>query len=222
MTSQANTTVEQVLKIIDSEQENFRKKYDSYIMRYKMDSNKEREFKNYFEIELGTVISKFLSSSTQTFCKKIIRAYSIEIDQKISETYRNFRKETWESFCSYCNEVLIKFSDEIENLQSSYKDLKSIFTDEVMEEFKQNRPAPTIPRVAGGPMKEWLNAIAKEGPMPGSNFEYSVPLSELVLLGVLAMRTGKRLDWDGKTGRITNDKSLNRYVDITARAGWRV
>lgn len=91
-----------------------------------------------------------------------------------------------------------------------------------MEELKQNRPAPTIPRVVGGPMKEWLNAIAKEGPMPGSNFEYSVPLSEMVLLGVLAMRTGKKLEWDGKSGRITNDHALNRYVDITARSGWKV
>ena len=91
-----------------------------------------------------------------------------------------------------------------------------------MDELKQNRPAPTIPRVVGGPMKEWLNAIAKEGPMPGSNFEYSVPLSEMVLLGVLAMRTGKKLEWDGKSGRITNDHSLNRYVDITARSGWKV
>ncbi len=93
---------------------------------------------------------------------------------------------------------------------------------QAMEELKQNRPAPTIPRVLGGPLKEWLNAIAKEGPMPGSNFEYSVPLSEMVLLGVLAMRTGKRLEWDGKNGRVTNDDSLNRYVDITARAGWKV
>ncbi len=92
----------------------------------------------------------------------------------------------------------------------------------VMEEFKKNRPPATIPRVIGGPMKEWLDAIAKTGPMPGSNFEYSVPLSEMVLLGVVAVRTGKRLEWDAKAGRITNDPSLNRYIKITARDGWKV
>ena len=92
----------------------------------------------------------------------------------------------------------------------------------VMEEFKKNRPAPTLPRVAGGPTKEWLDAIAKTGPMPGSNFEYSVPLSEMVLLGVLAMRTGKKLEWDAKTGRVTNHPALNRYVEISARDGWKV
>ena len=92
----------------------------------------------------------------------------------------------------------------------------------VMEEFKKNRPAPTIPRVVGGPMKEWLDAIMKAGPTPGSNFEYSVPLSEMVLLGVVAVRTGKRIEWDAKAGRITNDPSLNRYIEIAAREGWKV
>ena len=92
----------------------------------------------------------------------------------------------------------------------------------VMEEFKKNRPAPTIPRVVGGPMKEWLDAIAKTGPMPGSNFEYSVPLSEMVLLGVVAVRTGKKLVWDAKSGRITNDASLNKFIKGSARDGWKV
>lgn len=92
----------------------------------------------------------------------------------------------------------------------------------IMEEFKKNRPAASIPRVAGGPVKEWVNAIAKVGPMPGSNFEYSVPLSEMVLLGVVAVRTGKRLDWDAKAGKITNDPALNRYVEVAARDGWKV
>jgi predicted dehydrogenase len=92
----------------------------------------------------------------------------------------------------------------------------------VMEEFKKNRPAPTIPRVIGGPMKEWIDAIAKTGPMPGSNFEYSVPLSEMVLLGVVAVRTGKKLEWDAKAGKVTNDASLNRYIKGAARDGWKV
>ena len=92
----------------------------------------------------------------------------------------------------------------------------------VWEEFKMNRPAPKIPRVLGGPMKEWLNAIAKTGPTPGSNFEYSVPLSEMVLLGVVAVRTGKKLEWDAKAGKITNDPALNKYIKVSARDGWKV
>jgi predicted dehydrogenase len=92
----------------------------------------------------------------------------------------------------------------------------------IWEEFKQNRPAPTIPRVIGGPMREWIDAIAKTGPTPGSNFEYSVPLSEMVLLGVVAVRTGKKIEWDAKSGKITNDPALNKYIKVSARDGWKV
>lgn len=91
-----------------------------------------------------------------------------------------------------------------------------------METFKRNRPPASIPRVSGGPVKEWLNGIDKSGPMPGSNFEYSVPLSEMVLLGVVAVKTGKRIEWDAKKGRITNDRSLNKHIAIHARDGWKV
>ena len=49
-----------------------------------------------------------------------------------------------------------------------------------------------------------------------------VPLSEMVLLGVLAMRTGKRIEWDGQAGRVTNDPKLNDLVRVSARDGWKV
>lgn len=101
-------------------------------------------------------------------------------------------------------------------------DSPRLLGDKVWEEFRQNRPAPKYPRVIGGPVTEWVNAIANKGPLPGSNFEYAVPLSEMVLLGVLAVKTGKRLEWDAKRGRITNDRSLNKHVNISARRGWKV
>jgi predicted dehydrogenase len=92
----------------------------------------------------------------------------------------------------------------------------------VMEEFKKNRPPSTIPLVKGGPLVEWINAIRGEGPAPGSNFEYSVPLTEVILLGALAMRTGKKIEWDAAAGKARNDPALAPFVDIQAREGWRV
>jgi hypothetical protein len=44
----------------------------------------------------------------------------------------------------------------------------------------------------------------------------------MVLLGVVAVRTGKKLVWDAKAGKITNDPSLNKYIKATARRGWKV
>jgi len=90
------------------------------------------------------------------------------------------------------------------------------------DEFKKNRPAPALPRVVGGPMTEWINAIRGTGPLPGSNFEYAVPLAELVLLGVVAQRGGKSFTWDANAGKITSDPALNRLIEIHARDGWKV
>jgi len=91
-----------------------------------------------------------------------------------------------------------------------------------MEQFKKNRPPSTIPLVKGGPLVEWINAVRGEGPRPGSNFEHAVPLTEMILLGALAERTGKKIVWDAKAGRVLNDAALAPLVEIQAREGWRV
>ncbi|MBK1875995.1 Gfo/Idh/MocA family protein [Pelagicoccus mobilis] len=76
-----------------------------------------------------------------------------------------------------------------------------------------------LPRVKGGPHKELLNAI-KGGPTPGSNFDYAAPLTEVVLLGGLAIRSGKTLKWNAKKMKITNHKEVNAFVKEPVRKGW--
>jgi hypothetical protein len=75
-------------------------------------------------------------------------------------------------------------------------------------------PAKSIPRVPNGnPFQEWIDAC-KGGPDAGSNFDYSGPLSETVLLGNLAIRAkGQRLIWDSKDLQVTNLPELNQYID---------
>jgi hypothetical protein len=71
-----------------------------------------------------------------------------------------------------------------------------IIPESAMQAFK--RPPKTIPRVPNGdPHIEWVNACFG-GPKPGSNFDYSGPFTEMVLLGNLAVRVGKKVMWDGK------------------------
>jgi hypothetical protein len=54
-----------------------------------------------------------------------------------------------------------------------------------------------------------------------SNFSYSGPLTETVLLGVLAQRApGRRLEWDGAKMKIRNAPELNQYVHKPYRKGW--
>ncbi|MHC4502997.1 MAG: Gfo/Idh/MocA family protein [Planctomycetota bacterium] len=79
-----------------------------------------------------------------------------------------------------------------------------------MKSYK--RPPKTIPRVPrGDPFGEWIRAC-KGGPKPGSNFDYSGPLSEAVLLGNVAIMARKKIEWDGKNLRCTNVPEANELV----------
>jgi predicted dehydrogenase len=91
---------------------------------------------------------------------------------------------------------------------------------EIRSQWKTNPPAETIPRVNGGPFREWLNAIKGTSPEPGSNFTYASKLTEISLLGVLAQRFNTRIEWDAKAGRITNHPELNAFVKEPVRQGW--
>jgi predicted dehydrogenase len=72
------------------------------------------------------------------------------------------------------------------------------------------RPEPSIPRIKEGHCMDWVRAC-KEAPgsrkETGANFDYSGPLSEMVLMGVVAVRLQglmKELEWDGRNMRFTN------------------
>ena len=71
-----------------------------------------------------------------------------------------------------------------------------------------------------GHYEEWVSAC-KGGPRPVSNFDYSGPLTETVLLGVLALRApGRRLEWDGANQKVKNAPELDQYVRNDYRKGW--
>jgi len=71
-----------------------------------------------------------------------------------------------------------------------------------------------------GHYEEWLLAC-KGAPRPVSNFDYAGPLTEIVLLGVLALRApGKRLEWDGANLKVKNAPELDQYVHTEYRSGW--
>lgn len=83
------------------------------------------------------------------------------------------------------------------------------------------REIERLPQVGkGGPIKEWFRAIKGEGPMPGSNFEYAVPLTEVVLLGAIAQRTGKTIEWDAENMTIVGQPELDVLIKEPAREGW--
>jgi predicted dehydrogenase len=80
-------------------------------------------------------------------------------------------------------------------------------------------PAKTIPRVKGH-HQDWLEAIQNRG-KAGSDFSYGGPLTEIALLGVIAIKmAGTKLEWDAESMRFTNSAEANQYVNPPYRDGW--
>jgi hypothetical protein len=80
-------------------------------------------------------------------------------------------------------------------------------------------PAESYPRT-DGVYKEWTEACKGNGKTGSSFPEHSGPLTEMVLLGNLAVRTGVPLDWDAAAGRVTNHEPANELLHVEYRKGW--
>lgn len=94
-------------------------------------------------------------------------------------------------------------------------------TKQAMMDFNKGVDIPqTYDRVKQkGPFAEWVAAIKGDIKECGSNFDYSAPMTETALLGVLAQRFGGRIEWDPKKG-VTNRPELNAFVKEPVRSGW--
>ena len=84
-------------------------------------------------------------------------------------------------------------------------------------------PPKTVPRVPeNNPHKEWIAAIRANNPQgAGSNFEYSVPFTETVCLGTVAIQVGGKFTWDPVAMR-TDREDANKLLYPTYRRGWTI
>lgn len=82
------------------------------------------------------------------------------------------------------------------------------------------RPAPKIPRVKTH-HGNWLDGC-KGAVVPCSNFEYAARLTEITLLGLVAIRTGKKLQWDAPNLKVTNAPEADVILQGQYRPGWEV
>jgi Oxidoreductase family, NAD-binding Rossmann fold/Oxidoreductase family, C-terminal alpha/beta domain len=80
--------------------------------------------------------------------------------------------------------------------------------------------AQTIPRSPGHD-KEWFDMM-KGGPAAYSNFDIAAYLTEIILLGAVALRVGvgRKLEWDGPNMRATNTREADQFVKAESRKGW--
>jgi predicted dehydrogenase len=87
-------------------------------------------------------------------------------------------------------------------------------------ELKADPPPTKYPRVESV-YAEWI-AACKGGPPAGSNFvDHAGPLTEMVLLGNLAIRSGRTLTFDAN-GKITEADIPKEWYAPPYRTGWRL
>ena len=89
------------------------------------------------------------------------------------------------------------------------------------------RPKQTIPRIKGRGRwvkasrhsEDWLRAC-KGGRPACSRFEIAGPLTEIALLGNVAVLAGKTIEWDRTKLKIVNEPEANQYIRRRYRSGW--
>ncbi|MCC7002259.1 MAG: Gfo/Idh/MocA family oxidoreductase [Gemmatimonadaceae bacterium] len=104
-------------------------------------------------------------------------------------------------------------------LAGTYAENPRLLNETLNAEIKA-KPVPVKYPRTEGVYKEWLSA-AKNGTQPGSNFAgYAGPMTEMILIGCLAVRMGRTLEMDPDTGVIKNVTPPSEWVNPTYRAGW--
>jgi predicted dehydrogenase len=80
-------------------------------------------------------------------------------------------------------------------------------------------PDKKLPRVKGH-HQDWVEAI-RNGTKAGSDFSYGGPLTEIAMLGVIAIRmAGTKLQWNAQRMQFTNNREASALVSPPYRRGW--
>jgi predicted dehydrogenase len=92
-----------------------------------------------------------------------------------------------------------------------------------VENFKDFQPPPKTIPASVGHHKEWVLACMKNDPSATTcRFAYSGVLSEAVLLGNVAYRAGKTLEWDAANMKFTNAPEADKFLHYEYRKGWEL
>ena len=89
---------------------------------------------------------------------------------------------------------------------------------ELKENFQE--PATTL-AATNGHHQDWIDAI-RGGPAASSNFAVGAHLTEITLLGVVALRLGKKIHWDHESMSVTNSDEADRLIKGSYRSGWEM
>ncbi len=86
--------------------------------------------------------------------------------------------------------------------------------------YYKPRTAETVLPPLGHFQKQWIDACKNPSLKTACDFEYSGNMIEQMLLGLVAYRVGKKLEYDGAAGRVTNCPEANELLGRKYREGW--
>jgi hypothetical protein len=73
----------------------------------------------------------------------------------------------------------------------------------------------------GDHMESWVHAC-RQGTPTSSNFDFAARVTEVALLGSIALRHGKSLQWDSQRMCFPNEPEADKYLRVELRKGWDV
>jgi len=88
-------------------------------------------------------------------------------------------------------------------------------------DFEGFKPPTPFVKDSIGHHKEWIEAC-KTGGLTSCRFDYSGPLTEAALLGNVAYRAGRKLEWDQEHLKATGCPEADRYIRHHYRKGWKI
>jgi hypothetical protein len=121
----------------------------------------------------------------------------------------------------YGSQFFVLFGDSHEYKPATFKEQDGEKT--IEREHEAIRDIPKTIARSTGHMQEWFDMM-KDGTPAYSNFDIAAYLTEIILLGCVAMQVGvgKRMEWDGPAMKARNQRDAAQFVKRDYRKGWAV
>ncbi|QNN24430.1 Gfo/Idh/MocA family oxidoreductase [Planctomycetales bacterium ZRK34] len=111
----------------------------------------------------------------------------------------------------------IYYGDSGALMHGTYPGSVRLIPEPAMQAYK--RPARTLPRATTVHEKQWIESCKANQPA-SSDFSYAGPLTEMCLLGNIAIRLGGVIEWDSENMKAIGRPEADPWIKRPRREGW--
>ena len=104
-------------------------------------------------------------------------------------------------------------------MHGTYAGTVSFIPESKMETYQQ--PPQSLHRIGMSHEQHWIQCC-KTGRRASSDFRYSGPLTEFVLLGNIAIRLGGKIEWDAENMKAIGRPEADEWIRRPYREGWEL